>query len=659
MKYITLLPLVLFAITVYISKSNLGDSMHEQVTATSLGSQLQSLSANSYVQMANIEKAHIMDVDALTETISSSKDTQDLIERIIKTDSALGMKSILETREIGELKTSSIALHESTFKLGKQKDFISEFAAKVSAINTQGTGLLKGSRLVTKELAKGRSSQGQIYYASNQTYLIQQILDQSRLLESNPESNLENAKFILSAAKQYKKTYERMLKGNENGEGKITSIRAYKILIASKRSVSVFMKLLSEMLGTVQQLSDYRSNLDEMWTVSNKIKRIGDVSNPRVQRILKKSADKYGMLDLLSIVFLVTAIVFMFLSYRKKINKDKLTAQEQADSFNILKKELGAIENGDLTKPLTVSHMHTMQAAKTINNNNRMFRQLIISIQKISIRLNSSIEPIAEISVKQAEIEKTITENISDTEERTEKLSKLSKLIVGHGNDYDHNHRAAIEGLQIVKSVSENLQSELKTMLQQSKSITAVNENISHGLEAATKERNKLDPLLQSANNDLINATLKLQKIPLSVESEELETILGSIQRTHEGIESIVAESRRAVVTTKQQSDDAVEQFEIFRESISKLSEVQTEIDTVITNQAGGVEDLGRSARAITENVSELYRIADSATTLVDSIKGSAKSSSESTESLKQIMEFSQGAIAELGDVISKYKVQE
>ena len=656
MKIFTSIMLVLFLGSIFISKSQVGSSIDSQLKIVSLKDKVSLLNTKSIRVQSNVDKAHDFELNVLDQIKRDGESigrTADQIQSLFNSSQLMGL---VDSPRMTRLKLSSSDAITLSEKIFSQKDKLAALSANHNLIKKLGADIYQKTRLTTKALAKGRSSQGQIYFASNQTYLMQVILESVDTLMESKVTKMNEADKIVKALKAFKSTFNKMLRGDEKGNGKVQSKEAYRVLISTKQSLSGFIRSVSGLLGKYEQLSLYRSDLDALWTSVAQIEQATGDLMPKISANNNVAIDRFNMIDMLVVLFGALSGISLFLLYRQRVIKNAKLSQEESKSFSVLKRELGSLESGDLTAPLTVTHAHTSEAAKAINVLVKMIRKLIVSTINISARLDKAIDPIDKVLQKQLEVEKSLEGTLDNTERTAEELTKLSKETQGFGNDYKHGHDESVQGLNELMVKGGDLSGSLQQMIQQSKSLTSINENIAHSLSAATAEQDNSEPLLETINAEIINCKVSMELMD-SESKEAIEESISLINDSMDSLRSQFEEVRRNINTITTQTTEAADQMEPFRNLIADISTINKEIGDLNKSQSSSLELLNNSSENILKNVDALSKIANTSLTQVSSVKEIAATSTAATSSLGGELGEINSLVKTLRKLVTDYKV--
>ena len=656
MKIVSIIFLCIFGVSVFVSKTQVGNTIEEQKALQDVKDRLTFVDSRAVQAQSLVDKANGLDVSVIPSITRAAEELATSIDELIHLDSKAGNNLLVSTKDKASLKTLATEVSESANRLKANADSLEQLGESVQLIRQLGAELTAKTRLVTKALASGRSSQGQIFYASNQTYLVQFILSKVEELSSNPNTTIEDAQQIVKAAKTFKSTYDNMINGGKSGATVVRSKKAYSILIEGKVSTAQFMKVLTAYLGKYKHITEYRNSLDSFWSASNKLSGIAKKNWKRIDAESASAYEVFGLLDTLSLLSIIAAGVVGFAAYRKGVLEEAETSKQESQALDALKRELGEFEKGDLTKPLNDKHAYTSSAARNINSLVAMFNKLVRAIKGISGNLDAAVQPIATISKQQHLLEQKISTVIQSTEEETEKLAKISKRILGFGNEFTRLQKESTESLTEVKATSTQLSGNLNEMVSQSKNISVLNENIGHGVDQAKGFVEKTESLIRQLSSHLINATVAANE-----DTDESRTKLEqAIESANEISESILNSNNDVKVslgTTVEQTANAVEQFEAYRSLISQIDSINHRTSELSSNQGDRNESLENCSKNLIGEVKSLYSIAESAIGLVGEVKVSASEANDASNKLVDVVNDTNKHINQLQDLIGHYKV--
>ncbi len=661
MKYISLISLAAFVMFVFLSKSLVTSSFSEHNNVSQMKNELSSINAKAYLSQGLLTSAQKMDVDSVRQLIKTVRGSGSSIAAIQNIHKDLTpTASPFSGNDINTLLNEWEILDKQRIITEKQTAFIGEYSEYSQQIKQLGARILNSSRAVTKELAKGRSTQGQIYYASNQSYLVQELLNTEYKLSTSSNVNIADAKKLVAYAQAFKQAHTKMIKGdNKNGAGQVKSQTAFRMLLSSSQIIESFMKNLSQIISSYEKLSIYRASLNSIWTSNEKLKSHSMVLINKLNELPSSRANSsnYRLVEKLSGVFGILTIIFSGLAYRNHMLQKTTLSKAESDSFKALKEELSPLENGDLTTSLSEEHMHTSTSAKVINRFMDMFKTLVISLQRATVDLDDVMEPIEEIRKQQALIDLEMDKSLKNTEATATKLSISTTEIAGMSNHFERLQARNTEHILSMTTTSTRISEHLNNMVKNGKHVNSSYEKITHGLTTIADSHADVKPKLNRFSSELINLSLNIQDISDQEKKAEIEKVLTVLTELFEQINETHAQNSDTIITTINQTTDSTESFDNYRATVSEMSEINTEIVKDTAAQKQNLSDTDICSSQIFSSINSLIGLAEDSLQFVRTIKNTAESASQASQDLSKVIKDTTGSITEISTLIDGYKV--
>jgi len=655
MKILAVISLLIFIASMMASKFTIDDSVSGQKLL---------LNTKDSLTQANAETKYIQ---AITEKkLFSKKDVESLIDAsknmANNVDLAVGgivdiNGKILTTAEIADLQESASNAYKQALNLKDQESLIEDIQVSTNVINTVGNEMILVTRAVTKELAKGRASPGQIYYSSNQTYIMQMILDSANKISEQSSYSIKDAEKLVAYTKKIKTTYGIMLSGDEKGSGRVQNRGAYKILMMNKSKLNNLIKSITSLLGAYPKIEGLRSINSEIWKNASKVQSLTNTGRDTISKTIDRKIKSYSIIDIISIISLLVTIVAGVAFYKTKLKEEGEYGKHESQAYAELKRELGPIENGDLRNPLSMNHAHTSASARNINKIIAGFRRLIIGVKEISSTLQEALGPINVISKNQKVIQENIMNTVESSKETGQELGQMNSHIMSIGNEYEQttanynklNH-------QLHKEIESLGDIHIK-MIHLSKSISGINDNINHGIGGIAHNSNDMAPRLTEVSNLMINLSLELQSMPDTEVKKKAESIIDEVCQKIEAAENSNNDASQQLNTIKQQSKALAEEFEIYRDVIQSASSGNTEITNITEEQKAMSDKMANLSKDLLDKIHNMHNIATTALGIVSDVQVSATSASDASQQLASVINNTTESIEKLNSITTRYKI--
>lgn len=655
MKIITLISMIVFILSIMASKFTVDDSVSGQKTLLNIKDALSQVNAETkYIKVVS-EKGSLSK-DDVSKLVESSKNVVSNVDNLSRElSNANGI--LIGTAVLADIQKSSQLIYQSSDEFEKKSKLLKDIELSSNVINRVGNELISVTREVTQALATGRASPGQIYYSSNQTYIMQMILESANKIAMQNSTSIKDAEQLVAYTKQIKSTYGIMLSGDEKGSGRVLNKKAYQILMMNKRKLNTLIKSITMLLSTYPKIESLRATKSQIWTNSSKVEALTKNAIGDINEKISARVSKYSTFDAISALTLLLTIVFGGIALRQKIKEENEQGKDESKAYAELKRELGPIETGDLSNPLTITHAHTKASAVTINRILAGFRKLIIGVKDISGTLQNALAPINVISENQKTIQEDIKRTVDTSNETGIILSDINSEIMSIGNDYEqtvaeYNKLNASLGNQIDELGGIHI-----SMVELSKSISSINENVLHGIESVNQGSNDMSPKLSEVSSLMINLTLIINSLPDTDAKKEIESHIDTICRKVEETEVLASESNQQLKTVKQQSKNLSEEFEQYRDVIQSASSGNIEVSSITSKQNEMSTKMATLSKSLLDKIHSMHSIASKAILLVSDVQESAKRASDASQELASVVNNTSASIDELNEITKKYTV--
>ena len=566
-------------------------------------------------------------------------------------------KKVLATAEIADLQKSARDAYEQALELEKQGALIQDIEVSSNVINTVGNEMISVTREVTRELAKGRASPGQIYYSSNQTYVMQMILDSANKISEQSSYSIKDAERLVAYTKKIKTTYGIMLSGDEKGSGRVLNKGAYKILMMNKSKLNKLIKSITSLLSAYPKIESLRTTKSSIWKNASKVQSLTGSGLVELRGAIRNEVKRFTNIDIVSFISLLVAIIAGLGFYKNKLKEENENGKHESQAYAELKRELGPIENGDLTTPLTMNHAHTSASARNINKIIAGFRRLIIGVKDISTKLHNALGPINVISENQKTIQENIKKTVESSKETSIELGHMNSHIMSIGNEYEQT-------TETYNNLNNKLHMEIESlgeihikMIHLSKSISGINDNIIHGIGGISHASKDMTPRLTEVSNLMINLSLELQAMPDTEAKKKAEEIIDKACQKIEAAENSNNDSSQQLNTIKQQAKALAEEFEVYRDVIQSASSGNTEITNITAEQKDMSDQMAELSKSLLNKIHSMHKIATEAIGIVSEVQVSATSASDASQQLATVVNSTTESIEQLNSITSRYKI--
>lgn len=493
-------------------------------------------------------------------------------------------------------------------------------------IRSQISTLKESNNTISLALARGEGSPAQVYYATKQNQLLNDINSE---FTDRSGSGTNTAALV----NRYGKTLQALINGSgEDRAGRVGSPEIRQTLMQNAQLFSDLRASMEGVDGTASQIDRALTSADQVQPITeglidslNRLYHTVDAAvtsrelNPQRTVIVGLS----GFFFL--IVFIVMAVRSNGERTREAIESKQMIedgTRQRHEEMQRLVREIQPLTDGNLTTEASLDGTFTNQIAKVFNKAIASLRDIVARLKASSMEIASAAEQSHRTSENlkgvKARNERVIAsssdlahkmdmsiDNICQHASETARSSSESARAVESGRQSVEKTHRAVEVADTSIRVSADMVKKLGEDIQQIESITMTIREITGNLQSLSYNTQLIADRSTGAEQNSISATAdKMEELARTVYGslEDITTIVNGIIGRASETQSHIEKSRVDFVDLVKNSNTTLESFQRIDEATTRSHENVRKIESE-------AQQLTSTSQRFIENISEIQKL--------------------------------------------------